>query len=173
MGVTTTWKEWRTRHPDTQVLSLDTGYQRDYREGAAYSDYFATQRLMFTVPKPDQRLPNKAEILALRLPQAPGEVLAIAADFLATRPIYHARIGELNLVVLTDTSGANRVYESRDVTFASWDNAGAARDSRGNIWQVDESRLTGPSGETLARLPAHRAFWFGWHAAFPDTRLVK
>ena len=171
--VTTTWKQWRTRHPDTQVLSLDTGHQRDYREGAAYSDYFATQRLMFTVPKLDQRLPNKAEILALRLPQAPGEVLAIAADFLTTRPVYHARLGNLNLVVLTDTSGANRVYESRDVTFASWDNAGAARDSRGNVWQVDESRLTGPSGETLARLPAHRAFWFGWHAAFPDTRLVK
>ena len=33
--------------------------------------------------------------------------------------------------------------------------------------------LTGaPSGRKLRRLPAHRAFWFGWHAAYPDTRLV-
>ena len=26
--VTTTWGEWRRRHPDTRVLSLDTGHQR-------------------------------------------------------------------------------------------------------------------------------------------------
>jgi hypothetical protein len=27
----TTWAAWRTAHPDTQVLSSTTGYQRDYR----------------------------------------------------------------------------------------------------------------------------------------------
>ena len=171
--VTTTWKEWRRRHPNTLVLSRETGHQRDYSEGAAYRDYFASDRLMFTVPKRDARLPNKAEVLALRLPQAPREALAIAADYLATRPVYHARIGSVNLVVLTDASGANRVYESRETTFASWDNATTARDSLGGAWRVDESQLTAPNGQTLKRLPAHRAFWFGWHAAFPDTRLVK
>ena len=24
----------------------------------------------------------------------------------------------------------------------------------------------------MFRLPAHRAFWFGWHAAYPDTTLI-
>jgi len=171
--VTTTWKEWRTRHPETQVLSLDTGHRRDYSEGAAYSDYFATQRLMFSVPRHDARLPNKAEVLALRLPQVQRETLAISADFLATRPVYQTRLGGVNMVVLTDASGANRVYESREFGFTSWDNAATVRDSLGRAWQMDESRLSGPNGETLNRLPAHRAFWFGWHAAFPDTRLVK
>ena len=70
--VTTTWKEWRQRHPGTQVLSLDTGHRRDYSEGAAYRDYFATDRLMFSVPARDDRLANKAEVLALRSTQAPG-----------------------------------------------------------------------------------------------------
>ena len=171
--VTTTWKEWRSRHPDTQVLSLDTGHRRDYSEGAAYRDYFATDRLMFNVPKRDDRLPNKAEVLALRLPQVAGETLAIAADFLVSRPVYHDRIGDVNLVVLTDPSGANRVYESRDVRLVSWDKVAAARDSRGRSWKMDEAALSGPNGETLKRLPAHRAFWFGWHAAYPTTRLVK
>ena len=31
--VTTTWAEWRARHPETTVLSLETGQQRDYSEG--------------------------------------------------------------------------------------------------------------------------------------------
>ena len=28
------WRDWRDRHPDTQVLSLDTGYDRDYARGS-------------------------------------------------------------------------------------------------------------------------------------------
>jgi hypothetical protein len=175
--VTTTWKEWRTRHPATTVLSLDTGHQRDYDEGVAYRNYFATDQLMFNVPKQDTRLPNKAEVLALRVPAASNktgaETLAISADFLATRPVYALRMGNTNMVVLTDTSGANRVYEAKDMSFASWDSASTVRDSQGGVWKMDESQLAGPKGELLKRLPAHRAFWFGWHAAFPDTRLVK
>jgi hypothetical protein len=170
--VTTTWKEWRTRHPGTQVLSLDTGHVRDYGEGVAYSRYFGSDALMFNVPKLDTRLPNKAEVLALRLPPADGEALAIAADFLAARPVYPVRLGSVNLVVLTDASGANRVYESSGVSFASWDAQSKVLDSKGQTWQMDEAQLTGPAGEVLKRFSAHRAFWFGWHAAFPDTRLI-
>jgi hypothetical protein len=168
--VTTTWKEWRTRHPATQVLSLDTGHKRDYDEGVAYSNYFNNDQLMFNVPKIDTRLANKAEVLALR---AKGEALAISAEFLATRPVYQLRMGGVNMVVLTDTSGANRVYEAKDTTFTSWDSTTTARDCLGKAWRMDEAQLTATSGESLKRLPAHRAFWFGWHAAFPQTQLVK
>ena len=171
--VTTTWKEWKKRHAGTTVLSLDTGHERDYGEGAAYREYFATDRLMFGVPKLDPRLANKAEVLALRFAEAPGEQLAIAADFLAGNRVYHDRIGKLGFVVLTDPSGANRVYESRGVTFASWNGEDSARDRGGRSWKVEESGIAGPGGETLKRLPAHRAFWFGWYSAYPRTRLVK
>ena len=39
--VTTNWGRWKEEHPDTTVLSLDTGFERDYDEGAAYRDYFS------------------------------------------------------------------------------------------------------------------------------------
>ena len=168
--VTTTWKEWKARHPDTRVLSLDTGHKRDYSEGAAYREYFATDRLMFGVPKLDDRLPNKAEVLALR---AAGEQLAIAADYLLANRIHHDRLAGRELVVLTDASGANRVYESAGIRFESWDGATTARDISGRSWKVSEDQLAGPAGKALRRLPAHRAFWFGWYAGFPGTRLVK
>lgn len=171
--VTTTWGEWRRRHPQTRVLSLDTGYSRDYSEGAAYRDYFATQRLMFNVPKLDDRLPNKAEVLAVRVAEASGLPVAIAASFLATHPVYHDRVASVNFVVLTDKSGANRVYDARDIVLVNWNGIDTARDRAGRVWKVSEARLTGPRGETRERLPAHRTFWFGWYAAFPDTRLVK
>ena len=171
--VTTTWKEWRQRHPATQVLSLETGHRRDYSEGAAYRDYFAADRLMFNVPMRDDRLPNKAEVLALRPTGAAGGALAVAADFLASRPVYQNRIGAVEFVVLTDASGANRVYETQGVRFAEWNRQASVLDSAGGTWQMDEASLTSATGRVLKRLPAHRAFWFGWHAAFPATRLVK
>ena len=48
--VTTTWAEWLRRHPDTTVLSLNTGHRRDYGEGVAYQSYFAGDQLMFNTP---------------------------------------------------------------------------------------------------------------------------
>ena len=171
--VTTTWKEWKKRHPQTRVLSLDTGHARDYSEGAAYRDYFATDKLMFGVPKLDSRLANKAEVLALRFADAPGEPVAIAADFLLKNPVHHERVGSRSLVVLTDASGANRVYASGAQRFVEWNGDDLVRDSQGGQWKLDEAGLRGPAGQVLPRLPAHRAFWFGWVAAYPGTRLVK
>ena len=171
--VTTTWKEWRTRHPKTTVLSLDTGHERNYDEGVAYRNYFATDKLMFNVPKVDNRLANKAEVLALRPQEVTDEHLAIAADFLAKNPVFQTRMGNVNMVVLTDASGANRVYESKATTFSSWDKSSSLLDKTGKKWQVDEATLTGPKGEILMRISAHRAFWFGWYSAFPNTKLIK
>lgn len=171
--VTTTWSEWRKRHPDTQVLSIDTGYDRDYSEGAAYRGYFATDQLMFEVPKLDRRLKNKAEVLALTFPERSQETLAISAAFLNKNRVYADQVGDLRFVVLTDKSGASRVYETRGSVFERWDTAQTAIDQSGVKWTLHEDRLESAAGDRLARLPAHRAFWFGWYSAYPDTRLVR
>jgi hypothetical protein len=171
--VTTTWGEWRRRHPDTQVLSLTTGHDRDYREGAAYRHYFSNDDLMFSVPELDDRLRNKDEVLALRFPDVPDEQLAISVDFLSDNTVYHDSIGALTFVILTDKSGASRVYETNGFVFDRWDGQQTAGDEAGGRWTLSEAWLTGPNGTKLRRLPAHRAFWFGWYAQYPETRLVK
>ena len=128
---------------------------------------------MFNVPKPDARLPNKAEVLALRTTRAGGDTLAIAADLLARQPVFTGSLAGADFVVLTDASGANRVYDATGVRFDSWDKLASVRDSTGAVWKVDEAQLTSPSGVVRLRQSAHRVFWFGWHAAFPATRLLK
>ena len=171
--VTTTWGEWRRRHPDTLVLDIDTGYERDYGEGKAYASYYATDELMFNTPFRDRRLKNKDEVLALVFPEAPEETLAIAQDYLLENPLHHDRVGDVDLVVLTDASGGNRVYATEGVRFESWDRQMTAVDSTGATWKLTESALEGPDGRTLSRLPSQRVFWFGWLASYPQTRLVK
>ena len=172
--VTTTWGEWRRRHPGTRVLSLETEHERDYSEGAAYRDYFATDDLMFTVPVLDTRLANKAEVFTMLLAGHRDRPLAIAADFLAANPVHHDAIEGTAFVVLTDPSGANRAYASEDVTFTRYDGDRSVEDSHGMTWTMDEHALTAEEGgRVLRRIPAQRAFWFGWYAAFPHTRLVQ
>ena len=171
--VTTTWGEWRRRHPGTKVLSIDTGHERDYSEGAAYRDYFGTDELMFAVPRLDRRLRNKDEVFALRFPEIPDEQLAISVGFLARETVHHDSLGEIDLIVLTDPSGASRAYETRGRRFDRWDGQDVVWDESGGRWTLSESELSIRGQPSLRRLPGHRAFWFGWYAQYPDTRLIR
>ncbi|MEM9645526.1 MAG: DUF3179 domain-containing (seleno)protein, partial [Planctomycetota bacterium] len=137
--VTSTWGDWKKMHPDTDVLSLNTGFRRNYGEGVAYHDYFATDELMFTVPEQDDRLLNKDEILVVRVQdQAP---LAIAAKFLRNHPVYQDRLGEQGVVVITDSSGANRVYEDGGLEFEPGEQDASVRSADGVTWRVREDGL--------------------------------
>ena len=176
--VTTTWGEWRTKHPTTTVLDVETGYRRDYREGIAYRDYFSNDQLMFQVSAIDDRLPNKKEVVAVRLansskPSGWAE-LAITAAFLDRNRVFHCRLSGKNLVVVTSDHGANRVYDARGIRFEGSVNDRLLTDDEGRKWQITESALIldeVPS-ERRNRVPAQRAFWFGWYAQFPDTDLI-
>lgn len=60
----TRWADWRRRHPDTVVLSTETGFVRDYRRDP-YAGYERVQRLMFDVQHRDDRYPPKAWVLGV------------------------------------------------------------------------------------------------------------
>jgi len=181
--VTTTWLEWRTRHPDTMVLSLETGFQRDYSEGAAYRAYFATDELMFGAALRDGRLPNKAEVFVVRSTAAPGAAqaepanappVAISTRLLGERPVLHTDVGRTHIVVVTSAAGASRAYASGEYRFATTDGGKNLLDDQGRSWLVEEDFLAAEfdANVRLLRLPAHRAFWFGWFAQHPDTVLI-
>lgn len=70
---------------------------------------------MFNVPKLDKRLNNKDEVLGLIFSLHPNKPLAISVNYLAENPLYHKNVGDLNFLVLTDKSGASRVYESKSL----------------------------------------------------------
>lgn len=136
---------------------------------------------MFEVPRTDDRLKNKAEVLTLLLrapasgPGEPRRPLAISAQFLRRHPVYQLTLAGQELVVVTSRAGANRVYRlaaARRFTRLRPDNR--LRDAEGGSWLVAEDALVVEAdGERAPRLPAQRAFWFGWYAQFPDTELVR
>lgn len=56
----------KKRHPNTKVLSTDTGYDRPYQPGAAYGEYFTSPNLMFPTVTDDKRFNQKDYVFALR-----------------------------------------------------------------------------------------------------------
>ena len=60
----TTWSDWRSRFPDTTVLSPKTGHQRDYSR-SPYQGYFESDELIFPAEPSDNRIPTKERILGV------------------------------------------------------------------------------------------------------------
>jgi len=60
------WGQWRELHPDTTVLTANTGHQRPYGS-SPYGDYATSGRLLFPVPA-DRRYHPKTPTLGLRIP---------------------------------------------------------------------------------------------------------
>jgi hypothetical protein len=159
----TTWREWLATHPQTLVLSLDTGHARDYRPGAAYGTYFASPDTMFPVwKKAPASLETKEWVLVVNLD---GLRKIYPIDDLHRASVVHDRIGDREVVLVLE-----QVYFSGGHRFRR--DGGALRDrTTGERFSISDEALTSASGERLSRFPAHRAFWFGAYAFYPGTEV--
>ena len=140
--VITSWNDWLTAHPDTTVLSLDTGFDRDYRPGRPYGAYFASPELMFPVVVRDRRLDPKDRIFVLRDGEAE---MAWALSLFAGGTALHDRVGGRDVVVIGDAEFETvRAYDSGGRTFSVVADDPAHVESGGALWSVSEDALTGP-----------------------------
>ena len=176
--VVTTWKEWRSRHPATTVLALDSGAER--RWGFRYLPGAAGQRragVAFPVWLRSGALDPKAEIYAVRLGERAKAYPVERA--LRERVINDALGGEPLVVVADPGSGAVRAYRRGARTFKPGGPPGtdAAElvDAAGRRWTAGEEALAtaepDPQIPPLPRLPGHLSYWLGWYAFFPQSEL--
>ncbi len=62
----TTWHDWKNQHPDTVVLSTDTGYKRSY-DIDPYAGYDRTNRLFTTISHNNDQYMRKSLTLGLEI----------------------------------------------------------------------------------------------------------
>ncbi|MDZ7691926.1 MAG: DUF3179 domain-containing (seleno)protein [Balneolaceae bacterium] len=62
--IQTTWSTWKEIYPDSQVLTTNTGFSRNYSGFAYGQDYYQNENsgTLFPVQHSDNRLPNKARV---------------------------------------------------------------------------------------------------------------
>lgn len=167
--VVTTWGQWRADHPDTKVLSLNTGYRRDYTPGAPYGAYYASPETMFPVWRRSQALPAKAFVYALVVNDTPK---AYPLALLERERVTNDTLGGVAVLLVSDAKGRTvRAYRRGEHRFARGPDDRTVVDERGAPWAVTEDALV-PSqtgAGKLERLAGHVAYWFGWFAFQPRT----
>ncbi len=156
----TSWAEWQRKHPDTKVLSLETGHRRDYGSGVVYNDYFGSPELMFPSLGGGRDLAQKDYVFGLRLP---GGAKAYPLRVFEGGQAVNDRVGLRDVVLVGDAATRTvRAYDSGGRRFTG---AGETlTDTAGMVWQVGEEGLVASNGQRLPRLPGHIAYWFGWQS---------
>lgn len=169
--VITTWEKWLTEHPDTVVLDINTGHQRDYTPGKAYGNYFARPDTMFPVSPRDQRLAPKSYVFALRVDDHPK---AYPMEIVGKKKVVNDVVGRTNVLIVADSASRTaRAYDRRAYSFAEGaEPLGLVEKRTGESWQVrDEHLVNVRTGEQLPRLGGHVSYWFGWYAFYPKTEI--
>lgn len=158
--VIATWQDWLARHPDTTVLSLDTGHRRDYGSGVVYKRYFDSPDLMFpALVKNEERVKRKDYVFGVR---TAGGAKAWPVTAFEGGAVINDSVGLMNVVLVGDARGRTvRAYERGERNFSTGPDAEhlIAADQ---IWTVTEDALIGPDGTRLGRVAGHIAYWFAW-----------
>lgn len=158
--VTTHWGDWKTSHPDTKVMSLDTGFERDYRPGKPYGKYFASPKLEFPAAQVDKRLAQKDQVFGLRIS---GAEKAWPLNRFKGGKVINDRVGALTLVLVGNAeTNSVRAYRGNGQNFRLGSKDLRILKSETGEWRVQEDALHGPDNERLTRLPGHIAYWFAW-----------
>jgi len=163
----TTWKTWHDAHPDTRVLAMETGYQRDYQNGDPYIGYFLAKEMLFPAVMKDWSHQPKELVFGVRID---GSANSWALKDFTGRKIVNDRVGAVPVVLIGDNASKDvRAYRRGTREFAAGVNAQEILAGK-EKWRVTEEALLGPGGEKLERLPGTLAFWFAWQSRFPAAK---
>jgi hypothetical protein len=174
--VLTIWRSWFEEHPETRVLSLETGFQREYPIGGRPED-----DPVLPVSRRSPALPETAWVFGLAIDGqagAAGAAKAYPVDRAAREGVIDDELAGHPIVVVADPGSDSRhrtvrAYERGDRVFTRSGHAflGASfvNDQDGHPWKIGDEALTLPDGKRLRRLPGDLVYWRGWFAAHPQA----
>lgn len=94
----TTWKKWRKRYPDTEVLSLKTGHSRDYTSDP-YESYYQSRQGLFSFLKKGPGAADKALVVGVEIDD---HVRAYPLDLLREEEVIQDELAEKKIEVVLD-----------------------------------------------------------------------
>jgi len=160
--VWTTWQRWRDRHPETAVLSTDTGYAKNYGLDPygnynPRSGYYAGGNPAFPTIGSDDRYEDKTVVMGAR---APDGAVAFPKNALREQGIVAGELGDTPVIA---------VYDER------YDTGYVYRNPEESAFEVESGTVQAERGDyapddlPLSRIHAFDAMWFAWAGFYPDT----
>ncbi|MEX0802522.1 MAG: DUF3179 domain-containing protein [Candidatus Binatia bacterium] len=178
--VWTHWSRWRRRHPDTLVLSTDTGYFRSYGKDPYGSydksgSYYDSGGPLFPVMAKDDRFSPKEVVVGIKVN---GKQMALHKQPLRVKKLMNTSLGGVPLVAFSDSDiDFMRVFIRQingKATNFGFEKGRIVDELTGSVWRADGRSVEGKmSGSQLEQQTAYDVMWFAWYAFFPETEIVS
>ena len=176
----THWSRWRARHPNTLVLSNDTGYFRSYGTDPYGSyeklgTYYNSGGPLFPVMSTNDRFRPKDVVVGAK---SSGRQMAIHKQMLRAKKLINTSLAGLPLAAVYDSDlDLVRLFvrqvKERPTNFG-FENGRMADELTGSFWTADGRCIEGKmSGSQLQQHASYDVMWFAWYAFFPETQTVK
>jgi len=172
-SVVATWADWKAQHPDTLILTRDTGFSRPYERDSfgSYADYLDSGQFPFPVSEAsrDGRLQPAALVVGVVFDDV---VRAYPVDGLID-PINDEVAG--NPIVVFPTEGGAAVYRAivnDEIAVFEVRDGDLIDTATGSAWTANGVASSGPlEGFVLMPVPSRTTFWFAFVGAFPQVEL--
>jgi hypothetical protein len=162
------WGEWKSRHPDTEILSAAKLGQQADNLFDPYSEYYTSSIAGITGKAVnDDRLPAKALTVGLA---AGDDARAYPLDTLEAEGIINDELGATPFVLIYEPDRATvtaylRQLGGQILTFTSADQPGIIRDvETGSQWDTRTGLAVDGhfTGQELHQIAAPLVYWFAW-----------
>ena len=163
------WGDWKSLHPDSVVLTTNTGHIRAYGVDP-YGNYYTETRILFPVENTDDRMHPKEIILGFNdgdvykaYKQQDVESAVIINDQINNNPIFLVSLYPEN------ARAFERTVDGKVLEFFFKDESIIDKETNSE-WNYDGVAISGALvGTELNRIPFNPGFWFEWIAFHPDT----
>lgn len=120
---TVVWRDWKVAHPDSQVLSQDTGHRRLYGRDP-YGSYYEDSFLFFPVAENDDRIHPKTVIFGIEVSgiyaaYREDDLLSLGSiEDVVDGVTIHISRDEAGIVTILDVNTGAEIVKERDFWFA-------------------------------------------------------
>ena len=164
-----TFGDWKKLHPDTSVLTTDTGHIRSYATDP-YGDYYTDPQVIFPVEHKDDRMHPKEIILGFN---NNGIYKAYKQSDVEHSKVINDNIGKKQILLISSFSQNARAFDRSlaDMVLEFEHSDGKIIDVHTQSeWNYDGLAISGPlQGSQLTRESISPGFWFEWIAFHPET----
>ncbi|MDR8392931.1 DUF3179 domain-containing protein [Aliifodinibius sp. S!AR15-10] len=187
--IQTTWETWKKMYPNSQVLTTNTGFDRDYH-GYAYGQEYLEERseALFPIKHRDNSFFNKERVHGIiggpidESGEPPPVRVFVIEQFGAGVNLVHDQVGDLPVIVAGSTidqyavSFMRRTETSDILEFTAVQDSLPVimKDQEGNRWDLFGYAVEGPrKGERLIPVRSYSGYWFAWHDFYPHLEVYQ
>lgn len=166
----TNWGKWKEGHPDTQVLSRDTGiYPVGTYASRSYQGYRNSGGVGFGVDQVDDRLPSKELVYGITIG---NNSKAYPSDMINSSNLIQDEIGNETVLVFErpdDGTVTALTYEGEEKEFTL--SSKGVEDTEGGRWTFEGEHLNG--NINMSQNVPQGFYWFAWSKFNPDTQIYS